>query len=283
MDWSIIFAFAAMLSWGIGDFVIQKSTRKIGDLQTLFFIGIVGSIGLFPFVLKDLSAVSLADITLLGVLGIITFIAGILNFEALKQGKLSIVEVVLEIELPITIVLSVVFFKEMLSATQMIIIGFIFIGIILIATKSFHHWKSLEKGVLWAVAATLFMGTVNFLTAAGSKATSPMLAIWGSWLIFTLICIVAVIKRKEIPSVLNNIKKFTWLIVIMGIIDTLAWVFFAFSVFKNEVAITTAITESYPAIALFLGLWINKERINWHQYLGAFLALACSVLLSLTI
>ncbi|TSC57963.1 MAG: hypothetical protein Greene041679_205 [Parcubacteria group bacterium Greene0416_79] len=31
-------AFVAMLSWGIGDFLIQKSTRKIGDTETLFLI-----------------------------------------------------------------------------------------------------------------------------------------------------------------------------------------------------------------------------------------------------
>jgi len=50
---SILFAFAAMLSWGIGDFLIQRTVRKIGDLQTLTWIGIIGSIFLIPFAIKD--------------------------------------------------------------------------------------------------------------------------------------------------------------------------------------------------------------------------------------
>jgi len=29
-------AFVAMLCWGIGDFLIQKSTRRIGNTVTLF-------------------------------------------------------------------------------------------------------------------------------------------------------------------------------------------------------------------------------------------------------
>jgi hypothetical protein len=30
------FAFIAMLCWGVGDFLIQKSARKLGDWETLF-------------------------------------------------------------------------------------------------------------------------------------------------------------------------------------------------------------------------------------------------------
>ena len=42
-------AFAAMLSWGIGDFWIQKSARKVGDLEALFFITLFGAFVLSPF------------------------------------------------------------------------------------------------------------------------------------------------------------------------------------------------------------------------------------------
>lgn len=38
----ILFAFIALISWGFGDFFIQKTTRIIGSWKALFFIGIVG-------------------------------------------------------------------------------------------------------------------------------------------------------------------------------------------------------------------------------------------------
>ena len=65
----------------------------------------------------------------------------------------------------------------------------------------------------------------------------------------------------------------------MGIFDMLAWLLYAFAVEGNEIALTIAITESYPAVALFLGLWLNHEKINWHQYCGAALALGASMFL----
>jgi len=49
-------AFVAMLCWGIGDFWIQKSTRKVGDSEALFFITAFGAAVLLPFVYKDIPA-----------------------------------------------------------------------------------------------------------------------------------------------------------------------------------------------------------------------------------
>jgi uncharacterized membrane protein len=67
----------------------------------------------------------------------------------------------------------------------------------------------------------------------------------------------------------------------MGIFDTIAWICYAYAVLDHQISIITAITESYPAIALFLGLWFNKEKILWHQYIGAALALIGSFILAL--
>src|SRR3989338_11212625 len=126
---SIMLAFAAMLAWGIGDFLIQKATRKIGDVETLAVIGIVGIVAFFPFVIKDLPLLlNFDNIFWLVVLGIVTFAAGILNFEALKLGKLSIVDVVLELELPVTIWMGVVFLGESLTFFQYGVISLIFVG-----------------------------------------------------------------------------------------------------------------------------------------------------------
>ena len=284
---SILATFGAMLSWGIGDFLIQRTVRKIGDLEALTFIGIIGSLALLPFVLKDLHfLLQTQNLIILLILGIITFLAAISDFEALKQGKLSVIEVILEIELPITIALGFIFFRETLTLVQAIIILLIFIGLILVATKSYHlknFLKRLERGVIIGVVAAVAMGFVNFLTAVSAKNTSPLLAIWMPWVIFTIICIIFLVKRNDFSNLINNVKSYPSLIISMGIIDTLAWVFYAFAVVKNEISITTAITESYPAIALFLGLWFNHEKIDWHQYLGAALAIIASIILALSL
>lgn len=50
----IIFALGALLSWGFGDFFIQKTVRAVGDLKTLFLIDAIGALVLLPFIWGEL-------------------------------------------------------------------------------------------------------------------------------------------------------------------------------------------------------------------------------------
>jgi len=281
----VVFAFMAMLFWGFGDFFIQKSVKKIGSLESLAWIGLIGSVGLFPLVIKDLHLLqNFTNLILIVGLGIISFISVIFGFRALKEGKLSVVDVIIEAELPITIALGFIFLKESLTMTQMIIILFILLGIVLTAIKSFSHFKSrIEKGVILAFIAAIFFGGTNIMVGVSSKLISPIMAIWGSWVFFTLISIIFIISKKGFKKFLVHGSGNKKLIIATGIIDTLAWVFYALAVSKSEISLITAITESYPALALFLGVFFNNEKIMFHQYAGAFIAIVCSVLLSLTI
>jgi len=46
----ITFAFLALAAWGIGDFLIQRTARKFGAGEALFYITAVATVGLLPFV-----------------------------------------------------------------------------------------------------------------------------------------------------------------------------------------------------------------------------------------
>ncbi len=61
-------AFVAMLCWGLGDFLIQRSTRKIGDWETLFIISAFGTGILLPFVWHGLIPLITGDMDVLAVL-----------------------------------------------------------------------------------------------------------------------------------------------------------------------------------------------------------------------
>lgn len=282
---SILFAFGAMLCWGIGDFLIQRSVWKVGDVEALAFIGIVGSVGLFPFVINDLPLFfAPANLTLLLFLGLMTFIVALLDFEALKKGKLSVIEVLLELELPVTVMLGFYLLKETVTIPQLAAIAVVFIGITLIALKTFSiktGLKGIEKGVIVGLLGAIGMGAVNFMTAFGSKTISPMMAIWAPWVLFTILCLAFMAYSGSLGKFVQNWSKYKGLVLMMGIFDTLAWLSYAFATEHSSIAVTTAITESYPVIAIGLGIWLNREKIQAHQYLGAGLALGASVALAL--
>src|SRR3989344_3690409 len=150
IEYSVILALVAMLFWGVGDFFIQRNVRKIGNLESLAYIGIIGSIMLFPFVYNELGLLlTIENLALLSLLGVLVFISALFNFEALKKGKLSVIDVILELELPIVVLLSFIFLKEPLTLIQALIIGLLFIGIVFVAVERFSFkglFKKLEKG-----------------------------------------------------------------------------------------------------------------------------------------
>jgi len=227
-----------MFCWGIGDFLIQRTVRKIGNVESLGYIGVIGTIFLLPFVLPELQLVFEPQNALfLFVLGVVTFFIAVIDFEALKQGKLSVVIVVLAVEMPITILLGLVFFRENISFLQFFLIGIIFFGIILTSVSSFSKKlvKNLEKGVLFAFVGAIGMAVVNFLTAAGSKTISPLMAIWVPWVVFTLISLAYLFQKKKLGQFVENGLKFKKLVLAMGVFDTLAWLFFSIAVFGSGI------------------------------------------------
>jgi uncharacterized membrane protein len=87
--------------------------------------------------------------------------------------------------------------------------------------------------------------------------------------------------RKRLSRMLVNLGRFKGLILTMGVFDTAAWTFYALATFRGEISIITAITESFPAIAIMLGITVNKEKVVWHQYVGVAAALAFSFVLAM--
>lgn len=275
----ILAALGAMIAWGFGDFVIQKVTRVIGDMEALAWIGVVGTIGVLPFVWHDFALVATrSNFLILLLLGVITFAVGIVNFEALKRGKISVIEVIIVAELPVAVLLGIFFLGESLSLFQTILVVLVFLGIVLIASEpgTIKKRHFIEKGAILAFIAAAGYGLIDFLTAVGAKTVSPLLTIWCAWATFTLICLVYMAWEGDVLRFFRNVRRHAPLIIGMGLIDTFAWVLFAFAVRGNELAITVAITESYPAIGLFLGVAVNREKVVVHQYVGAAIAVVAS-------
>lgn len=282
---SIIFAFLAFLCWGIEDFLAQKSARRVGDMESLAFIVIIGSILFFPFALREINSLfNLPNLALFFGIALIHFVAGLFYFESLKEGKLAIIDIVFEFELPLTVVLGIFLFKEILSQTQIFLIILSLIGIIIMAVKSSKNFTfKLEKGVVFALLTAVLMAFVNFLSAYSSRQVSPILSLWTVWVFMSFFCLIYLfIKHREFKFFKDGMKS-KLLMISLAITATLAWLFYFFAVLEQDIAIIIAITEGYPIISIFLGKLINKEKINVHQYIGISLTLLASIALVFTI
>ena len=280
----VFFSLIALFAWGIGDFLIQKSARKFGDWLSLFYITIFASIVLFPFVYKELRADffnSTGLVLLLTASVVITF-AAYFDFEGLRIGKISVIEPIYAFEVPITAMLATLIIGEYLSFWQIILIVVIMVGIFFVSVKSLSHFKNIkwEKGLWFAIIATMAMGASNFLFGVGARNTSPLLINWFTSVFIALVSFFFLEFQSKLGLIISDLKNNSRLIVTMSFIDNLAWVAFSYASLYIPIAVVTSISESYIALAALLGLRYNAEKLKLHQKIGLVLTVAAAIILA---
>ncbi|MEK6927937.1 MAG: DMT family transporter [Nanoarchaeota archaeon] len=279
----IVLALLAMFGWGFGDFFIQKATRKFGDWGPLFAITLFGAIILFPFVYKNLPQLlnnSQLWILILG--SIILFFAAILDFEALRKGKLDVVEPIWSLEIPVAGLLAFIIFRESVNLQQIIFIILLIAGLALVSFKSLNFSKKLlfEKGVFIAIIAALLMGSANFLIGWGARVSDALMMNFVLNVVIAIASLAVILYKKELKLLVPNIRKEKWTWLGMCVFDNIAWVAFAYAMILAPIAIAVALSESYIIIAALLGMFINKETLHPHQKAGLVIALASAIVLA---
>ncbi len=277
----IIFALAAMLLWGVGDFLIHRSVRESGVALSLFATALVGTIALAPWAIPTLGSLTLPYWLFFIALGALLTLAAILDFKALEIGKLGIVEIIFCVEIPVTAALAVWLHGDIISWYQGIIMIALLAGMLLLFFEKFSLRSVLERGAVLAFAGAVTMGFVNFLTADASQRTTAILAIWLPGIVLLVSSGVWLIK-SGVRSAVSNVKLAWKALLLMAVIDTAAWVCYAYATSAGETAITTAITQGYPAIALVLGVRFNHERFAKHQWAGAAITFIAAILLAVS-
>lgn len=280
----IILAVVALFSWGFADFLIQKSSRSVGVWKTLITVGFVGCIFLFPFIKNEFSILEPKDFVLLIFLGMVIFSASLLNFEALKKGKLTIVEPLVGMELPVTIALSIGLGKEHLTLFELFLVAIIFIGLFLVTTMHHKHLNqtrsTLEKGVLLAVATAIGLALTNFLVGFSTKQISPLMVIWFAQTEVALFCSIYLIYTRKLSDVLMNLKSHLKSTLGQGILNNLGWVAFALATTTLATSIVAAISESYIILGVILGIFVNREKLRLNQFIGIVLVVGGILTLS---
>lgn len=281
----IVLSIVAMLSWGFGDFLIQKNARKIGDWETLFFITLFGAVILLPFCFTQVWTLfsHLEDGGLVLLIGCVTLLfAAIIDFEALRKGKLSIVEPIWSLEIPITSVLAYLILSERVSVIEFILIILLLIFLVLVAfrEKKITRKIFLEKGAVLAIMGALFMGAANFFIGWGARVTDPITVNFITDTFIMIVAAVVLLMRGKGRQTIKDVKNNLGTLLPMSIADKVAWLAFAFSMALAPIAISTALSQSYIIIAVVLGIVINKETLHKHQKIGMAGAVIVAVILA---
>jgi drug/metabolite transporter (DMT)-like permease len=283
----IIFAFGALFGWGFGDFAIEHTSQKVGPMKALLFINLLGGLGILPFVYRQIPLLWSDYQTFLILIGagIVAFFASILQYQAFIGTKLSVVEPILGLEMPLTIFLAIYLAGEKLGIFQTLITVVIFIGLVLAITKHHlqlhYHRRLFEPGIILSIGAAICMAALNVAVGFSSRELPPLLVIW---FVHAFIAVAGLIYfmifRHESQNILKSFKNYRYLIIITALIDNLAWISYAYATKNIPISLAITISESYIVLAVLLGLFVNRERLKHHQLIG--IALACAGVILLT-
>lgn len=283
----LVAALGAMLAWAFGDLAIQRGTRLFGDWATLFLVGLVGMIGLAPFAYGELAQLTREQINFFLFAGAVTLVAALFLFEGLRRGKLAVIEPVFGLELPFTVAFGVWLGGEQLSLALYGLIAVIFIGLLLTVTREVRHLHfhrtMFERGVAVAAVGAVAMGLVNFLTGAAARDTSPLLTIWFIHSLVAVACLIFLLGSGEWQHVWRTVRRYPLRAVQTGLLDNIAWVCYATAMTLIPISIATALSESYIVLTVFLGFFVNRERLRLHQLIGVIVVVVGVVSLALQI
>lgn len=295
----ILLGLAAAFFWGVSDFAARALTQRIGTYRTLFFMQFVGIVGLGIYLLVSGTLVHLLRSTgwqvwfwacLTALLNIFSSLALYRSFEI---GVLAIVSPIAASSAALTVLLAV-FSGETLSALRALGISAALVGVVLAATqfgalkqRSAHTESGpaasarseessagshlprsrLIRGAGLATLAAIGYGLtfwlLGFYVAPNLGGVAPI------WLIRLLTpCVLAISVLPMRQSIRLPRGRVWWLILIVGTLDTIAFVCATIGLTTDQVSVVSVLISLFSAITVLLAWLFLRERLTWNQWLG---------------
>ena len=277
-----------MFGWGTSDFLAAKSSRRIGYLLTYFWTQLVAFlIALIYFWIKlpTLNINNIPQYLIFLLPAGFLFLVGTLAFyKGLTEGQVSLVSPIGASWAMITVVLSVVFFKEVLQTNQIIAIILIISGIILVSVNLKELLKikrlTLLGGIKEGLIAMLAWGISLFLMVPVSKALSWFLPVFALKLFGLLFLVIYTMFSKKSLKIDLQIPLLI-LLFLIGFLDIIAFFAYSFGVEREYASIVAPVAASFPLVTIILARIFLKEKIVFNQALGIAGVIAGLILISI--
>jgi drug/metabolite transporter (DMT)-like permease len=287
LDSGILLAVAAMVSWGVADFLAKKAIDQVGYKtsivlnQTVAFLPILIVAALF-FKMPNFTP-ELAGITVLaGISGVVGYV---FFYRGFGKGNVSVVAPITASWSVITVLLAFFLFAEALTPLQIVGVIAVFIGVFFASTNFADLKKSIKRGN-WSAGATdaliamVAWGISYALLKPITSAVGPVMALF----FLKILAVAALFSWTGVTKTKISLpKKMIFLLIaVSGLLDFFAYLSFNMSLSTQFVSVASAIVATAPAITIALAYVFLKERIVDNQKLGIIAILVGLVLISLT-
>lgn len=290
---AIVAGLAVMVGWGSADFFAKKTIDEIGDVVTLVWAHVFGTLILVLVALYQIfvrgqqvmlpsKPLDWAGLVFFGVLQAVVYL---FVYKGFGKGQLAVLNPVFASYSGLTAAFSILVFGEVVSGHLILALATIFIGILLLsmdfpALKSkrinFSHIPGLKEvgiatllAAVWTLGWDKFVGGRDWLAYALFMYAFMTGAVW----------IISKVQKVSLKVSKQNVWKF---LILIGVGETLAYL--ALSLGYSVTSYTSVIVLVGGAFSLptiILARIFLKEKVARIQTIGTLVIIAGIIMLSL--
>ena len=281
------------LLWGLASSIAGMASQRLGVIRNTFFAQAAGMLlVLFYWVISQSSPLDmqqLRHVLLVGlVLGGCSATAYGAFYKALQIGPLSLVVPVSSANGAVTLLLGV-YFHEIFSLDQAILLILILCGILLASSNSFSERsrsgiKRKDVGMLLALVAMLGFGIENYFLGAESArfGTGPLLLLAISGTVTMTFASASAFFATPAPAQRSSLSWLAGVVIsiVVGVCDMGGFLLFSASARLMATGLLGVLSSMYALPPLLCGVVFFHERLSFYQWLGVWWVLIGVLLLS---
>ena len=268
---ALLGGLGAALAWGAGTFCSARSSRIIGAWSVVAWVMLVGLVANLVLVAVGPSPGSLSatDTAWMLVSGLGNVVGLILEYTALRLGKVGVVTPVTSTEGAIAAVLAVAA-GEALGVAPAGLLAVVALGVVLagVAPEEPTAGERKPAALALAVLAALSFGIGIFATGHISASLPVGWAVLPPRLVGVAIVTVPLALSRRLRLTRSALP----LVVFTGLAEVLGFVCFAFGA-RDSVAVAAVLGSQFAAVAAVAAFFLLRERLTRLQLAGVVLIL----------
>lgn len=284
LETGIAFALLSMFGFGISNFFIGKSAKKIGAFRNMLWfttLQIIILLLLAPFFFVQ-TGITTTIILIIIAAAAISTVSGLAFSKGLTIGNMSVIAPVTSASAIITVILAFVFLDQKLGVLQIFYIAMVIAGTMLVSVNTDNLFKSNSKklhiGIEYAVLAAIGYGVFFFLISIITQALDWFSAYFLMMIPRLLILLIfGYITRSRF-----NVQKSTVPnLFFISVLILIGFLSFNLGVTFNYTDIVAPISAADAIVTVILAVLFLREKLTGIQKFGIVIGVVGLILLSL--
>jgi drug/metabolite transporter (DMT)-like permease len=276
------YGLIAAIGWGISSVAATHAARRMGTLVALLASQVTGTIVLavvLAAIHPHLLALPGAAVLGLAGAGFLSLVGWLTYYRALEYGPVGIVSGTAATYGGVTALLAMLVLGEPLGVYGGLGDALAVAGVATAAMRVTSRRRRPWPGLTLALASAATYGTGAFCLGMYAAAAGWLVSALMVYIISVTVLLAAVICKHKRPE--GGMGAAVWAIT-AGLTEAAALVAFARGGQAGQIAITAAVSSTYPVIPLAAGLLMFRERLSALQVFGICVAVTGLTLVSMS-